>query len=229
MEGNILTSTTTVFDFGVSPSCSKKALLPLLPATRPKPLLARKALRKKRSSQALMVCCPSSLERLQIRPRLPCNRGGSQSYLHRFRRRVSLTASNLNCSRTTTPVVPEWNLGYVVENDTGRVKLRKSADRLKGLETNLCCFDLAKLSPGVGAESGMVLIEARLPFSSRSSSSALDISWADSTSSSRTKTFGVESKALEGLCPEERQARFIEVRSGLPRVTTIERCSVPTP
>ena len=74
--------------------------------------------------------------------------------------KLALTASNLSIfSRTTAPVVPGWTLEYVVENDTGRVKLRKSADRLEGLETNLCCFCFAKLSPGAGAESGTVLIE----------------------------------------------------------------------
>ena len=59
------------------------------------------------------------------------------------------------------PRLPLWRtLKYAVENNAGQAKLREHADRLRGLKTNLCCFGLAKLSPGVRAESDMVLIEA---------------------------------------------------------------------
>ena len=78
-------------------------------------------------------------------------------------------------------------LEYVVENDAGRMKLRKST-HLRGLGMDLRYLDLGKLDLWVGARGGMVSIGARgeegrssrsskgLQFSSRSSSSALKIS-----------------------------------------------------
>jgi len=76
--------------------------------------------------------------------------------------KLASTASNLSsCSRTATLVVPGWTLEYVVENDTGRVNFRKSADRLeRKLEVAVCVLGLAKLSRAAGAGSGMALTEA---------------------------------------------------------------------
>ena len=78
-----------------------------------------------------------------------------------FFRLASTASSHSICSRTATPVVPGWTFGYVVENDTGRAKSRKSADRLEGKpEATTRSLGLEILSRDGGAGSGMVLMEA---------------------------------------------------------------------
>ena len=75
--------------------------------------------------------------------------------------RLALTASSsLFRSRTATPVVPGWTSEHILENDTGQVKLRESANHLEvKSETSHTGLYLEKSSRTSGMRSDVMLID----------------------------------------------------------------------